>query len=39
METLIVLAVLASLGSWVYKEGKKLGSRKGYGAGRRKSGH
>jgi hypothetical protein len=37
METLIILIVLALLGSWVYNaghaSGKRVGSRKGYGVG------
>lgn len=34
METLVVLGILACLGGWLYKCGKRTGSRKGYGVGR-----
>jgi hypothetical protein len=34
METIIVIGVLSVLGAWCFKAGKRLGSRKGFGAGR-----
>ena len=34
MEGLITLAVLAAIAWWFYKSGKRVGSRKGYNAGR-----
>jgi hypothetical protein len=34
MESLIGLAVLAGIAWWFYKSGKRIGSRKGYNAGR-----
>ena len=34
MEGLIMLAVLAAICSYFYKSGKRVGSRKGYNAGR-----
>ena len=34
MELIILAALLALAGWWVFREGKRLGSRKGYGAGR-----
>ena len=37
MENLIGLAVLAAIGWWLYKRGKRIGSRKGYGVGRSRS--
>jgi hypothetical protein len=36
METLILLAILAGGGYWLYKAGKRTGSRKGYHAGRQR---
>ena len=35
MEGLIILASLGVAGWWLYKTGKRLGSRKGYGVGRK----
>ena len=35
MEIFFGLAVLAALSLWAYKSGKRIGSRKGYNAGRR----
>jgi hypothetical protein len=35
METLITLIVLVLLCLWIYRAGKSIGSRKGYGVGRR----
>ena len=34
MDGLFVLAVLALIAWWFYKSGKRIGSRKGYHAGR-----
>ena len=34
METFIVIGILGALGYWIYKSGKRTGSRKGYNAGR-----
>ena len=34
MEILIGLAMLAAVAWWFYKSGKRVGSRKGYNAGR-----
>ncbi len=36
MEGLIVIAILASLGYWIYGSGTRTGSRKGYNAGFRR---
>ena len=36
MEGLIVIAILASIGYWIYSSGKRTGSRKGYNAGFRR---
>jgi hypothetical protein len=36
MGELIVLGILIGVGTWLYRAGKRLGSRKGYGAGRRR---
>ena len=33
MEGLIVIAILASIGCWIYGSGKRTGSRKGYNVG------
>jgi len=33
MESLFGLAVLAALAWWLYKSGKRVGSRKGYNVG------
>ena len=35
MESLIVLAVLGGIGYWLYRTGKRAGSVKGFGVGRR----
>lgn len=35
METLIMLAFFTAVGCWIYQNGKRDGSRRGYGAGRR----
>ena len=37
MEILIGLAMLAAVAWWFYKSGKRVGSRKGYNAGRSRS--
>lgn len=34
METLVVLAVLGLIGVTLYRQGKRIGSRKGYHVGR-----
>ena len=34
MEGLIVFAVLAAIAWWLFKTGKRIGSRKGYNVGR-----
>ena len=34
MENLVMLATVAFGGWWLYKSGKRLGSRKGYNVGR-----
>ena len=34
MEDLIMIAVLAAIGYWLYRSGKHIGSRKGYNVGR-----
>lgn len=39
MESLFGIAVLAALGWWVYKRGKRIGSRKGFNAGRHRHRH
>ena len=36
MEGLIVIAILASIGYWIYSSGKRTGSRKGYNVGFRR---
>jgi hypothetical protein len=36
MEILAVLAALGVAGWWLYRSGKRVGSRKGFGAGRRR---
>jgi len=35
MECVVIIGVLAALGAWVYKSGKRIGSQKGFAAGRR----
>ena len=35
MECIVIIGVLAALGTWAYKSGKRTGSRKGFAAGRR----
>jgi len=37
MESLIGLAVLAAIAWWIYKSGKRVGSRKGYNVGRNRN--
>ena len=34
MGELIVLGILIGVGTWLYRAGKRIGSRKGYGVGR-----
>lgn len=34
MELIFYVALLIGLGFWIYWQGKRLGSRKGYGVGR-----
>ena len=34
MESLFGLAVLSAIGWWIYKSGKRIGSRKGFHVGR-----
>lgn len=34
MENIVILAVVALGGWWLYKQGKHIGSRKGYNVGR-----
>ena len=34
MELIAVVALLALVGWWAFREGRRLGSRKGFGAGR-----
>ena len=34
MGELIVFGILVGVGVWLYKSGKRIGSRKGYGVGR-----
>ncbi len=34
METTIWLFVIAAIAYWIYRSGKRIGSRKGYHAGR-----
>ncbi len=34
MEDIVILAVLALGGWWLYKQGKQIGSRQGYNVGR-----
>ena len=36
MGELIVLGILIGIGVWLYKAGKRIGSRKGFHAGRRR---
>lgn len=33
VETIIVVIVVVGFGTWIYREGKRLGSRKAYGVG------
>ncbi len=35
MEGVIVIAILSGLAYWAFKTGKREGSKKGYGVGRR----
>ncbi len=35
MELLFVLAVIAAVASWIYQAGKRTGSKRAYGIGRR----
>ena len=37
MEGLIVLGMLAFVGYWLYRAGKREGSRKGFGVGRNRA--
>ncbi len=37
MENTLALFVLTAVGWWIYKCGKRIGSRKGYNAGRAKA--
>ena len=34
MGELIVLGILIGIGTWLYRAGKRIGSRKGYNVGR-----
>ena len=34
MDNLVGLAILYAIGYWIYKSGKRIGSQKGYLAGR-----
>jgi hypothetical protein len=34
MGELVVLGILVSVGVWLYKSGKRIGSRKGFNVGR-----
>ncbi len=36
METLIMIAIVAAIGCWTYKSGKRIGSHKGYHVGFRR---
>jgi len=36
MESLIVFAILAGIGYWLYRAGKRTGSIKGFNVGRRR---
>lgn len=39
MEALFLLGLLLALCYWTYRAGKRTGSRKGFGAGRRRGRH
>jgi len=39
MGELIVLGILIGVGTWLYKAGKRLGSRKGFNVGRGRRRH
>jgi hypothetical protein len=36
IEVIIVVIVVVGFGMWIYREGKRLGSRKGFGVGLRR---
>ena len=36
MESLILIGIVVGIGYWIYKAGKREGSRKGFHAGRRR---
>lgn len=36
IETIIVVIVLVGFGTWIFRQGKSLGSRKAYGVGLRR---
>jgi hypothetical protein len=36
MESLILIGILVGIGYWIYKAGKREGSRKGFHVGRRR---
>ena len=38
MEPLILIAIVVGIGWWLYRSGKRTGSRKGYNVGRAHSG-
>lgn len=35
MESVIVIAILFGIGYWAFRNGKRIGSRKGFNTGRR----
>ena len=39
LETIIIVIVVIGFGTLIYKEGKRLGSRKAYGVGLRRGRH
>jgi hypothetical protein len=36
MESVVVFAIIATIGWYAYRSGKRIGSRKGFNAGRRR---
>jgi hypothetical protein len=35
METIVAATIISAIGYWIYKNGKRIGSREGFHAGKR----